>query len=551
MAGAADPDVIPAPRDRFWEGRIGETALETHYDGRRVRCYVERPSDLAAMFGDLVARFPDRDAVVAEDLRLSFLALDDRVARIAGGLATLGVGSDDRVALLLDNGWEFVASLMACNRIGAICVPIGIRQRRAELEFMLSDCGAAVLIHDAALVENVPAVEAVPELRHRFSVGGASEGAEPFEALLTGERMSQVAAIDPEAVAVILYTSGTTGRPKGAMLTHFGIIQSALAFSRCLSFTEAERSLAAIPLSHVSGLVGIFYSTVIAGGALVAMRAGYKVPDLLALAARERVTYTILVPALYTLAVMLPDLDAHDLSAWRIGCFGGAPMPEATIAKLARQLPDMVLVNAYGATETTSPTTIMPPGLNPSHPDSVGQVVPCGRVEIRGEDGSVLAPGETGELWISGPMVVPGYWNRPDANRESFVDGAWRSGDIGTVDGDGFVKVFDRLKDMINRAGFKVFSAEVENVLNHHPQIIESAVVGRPDPVLGERVHAFVRPTEGSALDEAAVRAFCAERLSDYKVPEGATLTVEPLPRNANGKLQKAVLRAQLTESTR
>jgi acyl-CoA synthetase (AMP-forming)/AMP-acid ligase II len=551
MAGTLTPDRTALPQDRFWRGLTGETALETHYDGRLVRCYAERPSDLAAMFRDLAERYPERDAVVAADVRLSFVELEDRVARVAGGLVANGVGIGDRVALLLDNGWEFVAALLACNRIGAICVPIGIRQRRAELEFLLTDCGASVLIHEAALAESAPDAATVPELRHRFSVAGESEGARPFETLLAADPQNAPAAIDPEAVAVILYTSGTTGRPKGAMLTHFGIIQSSLAFSRCLSFTQAERALAAIPLSHVSGLVGIFYSTLIAGGALVALRAGYKIPELLALAARERVTYTILVPALYTLAVMQPDLSGYDLSAWRIGCFGGAPMPEATIARLARLLPDLVLVNAYGATETTSPTTIMPPGFNPDHPDSVGQVVPCGRVEIRGEDGSVLPPGETGELWISGPMVVPGYWNRPDANREAFVDGAWRSGDIGTVDADGFVKVFDRVKDMINRAGYKVFSAEVENVLNHHPEIVEAAVVGRPDPVLGERVHAFVRPVEGSVLDEDAVRAFCAERLSDYKVPETVTLTPDPLPRNANGKLQKPALRQQLTEPAR
>lgn len=551
MAGARVRTVTPAPQDRFWDGRIGATAIERHYDGREVRCYAERPCDLAVMFRDLVGRLPDRDAVVAGDTHLSFSDLDVRVSAIAGGLRNCGIHPGDRVALLLDNGWEFVASLLACNRIGAICVPIGIRQRRAELEFLLTDCGAAVLIHEAALAENVPSAEAVPDLRHRFAVGGAGEGARPFGDLLAADPVTETPALKPETVAVILYTSGTTGRPKGAMLTHFGIIQSSLAFSRCLSFRQTERALAAIPLSHVSGLVGIFYSTLIAGGALITMRAGYKVPELLATAARERITYTIMVPALYTLAVLQPDLAEHDLSAWRIGCFGGAPMPEATIAKLARTLPFLVLVNAYGATETTSPTTIMPPGLNPDHPDSVGQVVPCGRVEIRGEDGSILGPGETGELWISGPMVVPGYWNRPEANREAFVDGAWRSGDIGTIDADGFVKVFDRLKDMINRAGFKVFSAEVENVLNHHPKIVEAAVVGRPDPVLGERVHAFIRPADGSALSEDAVRAFCAERLSDYKVPEGVTLRAEPLPRNANGKLQKPALRAQLTEPVR
>lgn len=244
--------------------------------------------------------------------------------------------------------------------------------------------------------------------------------------------------------------------------------------------------------------------------------------------------------------VMSPDLERNDLSAWRIGCFGGAPMPEATIARLDALLPNMVLVNAYGATETTSPTTIMPPGLNPSHPDSIGQVVPCGRVEIRDDTGRLLGPGETGELWISGPMVVSGYWNRDGANRDSFVDGAWRSGDIGTIDADGFVKVFDRLKDMVIRAGYKVFSAEVENAMNFHPEIVETAVVGRPDPVLGERVHAFVRPVEGSTLNAQALRAFCAERMADYKVPETFTLSPEPLPRNANGKLQKSALRVLL-----
>lgn len=547
MAGAVDD----TPQDRFWSGCVGETAVETHYDGRRVRCYADRPANLAAMFRDLAARFSERDAVVSDDLRLSFGELHGRIARIAGGLSAFGVGSGDRVALLLDNGWEFVAALLACNRLGAICVPIGIRQRRAELEFLLNDCGAAVLIHEAALAENVPPSDAIPGLRRRIAVGGVVAGATTLDDLLGCDPMYGGAEIGEEDVAVILYTSGTTGRPKGAMLTHFGIVQSSLAFSRCLSFTEEERALAAIPLSHVSGLVGIFYSALIAGGALVAMRSGYRVPDLLETAARERISYTIMVPALYTLATMQPDLAAYDLSAWRIGCFGGAPMPEATIATLARLLPDLVLVNAYGSTETTSPTTIMPPGLNPSHPDSVGQVVPCGRVEIRSEDGALLQPGETGELWISGPMVVPGYWNRPEADREAFVDGAWRSGDIGTVDADGFVKVFDRLKDMINRAGFKVFSAEVENVLNHHPAIVEAAVVGRPDPVLGERVHAVVRPVEGSALDEASVRAFCAERMADYKVPETVVLTSDPLPRNANGKLQKPALRARLTESDR
>ena len=220
-------------------------------------------------------------------------------------------------------------------------------------------------------------------------------------------------------------------------------------------------------------------------------------------------------------------------------------MPEATIAALAERLPGLVLVNAYGATETTSPTSIMPPGDGAAHPDSVGRVVPGGSVRVVDAEGRDLPAGEAGEIWIAGPMVVPGYWRRPDANAAEFTaEGFWRSGDIGSLDAEGYLRVFDRKKDMINRAGYKVFSAEVENVLNLHPAIVESAVIGVPDAVLGERVKAVVVPREPS-VTPAAIRAFCAERLADYKIPEFIELSPEPLPRNANGKLQKAALRGR------
>lgn len=189
----------------------------------------------------------------------------------------------------------------------------------------------------------------------------------------------------------------------------------------------------------------------------------------------------------------------------------------------------------------------MPRACWREHMDSVGQVVPCGEVKVVDEDGHPVAPGEAGELWISGPMVVPGYWGLPDANRSEFINGFWRSGDIGSIDVDGFVRVFDRRKDMINRAGFKIFSAEVENVLNSLAGVVECAIVGCPDPVLGERVHAFVVAQEGVLLTANEVRDFCATKLSDYKVPEIVAIDREPLPRNANGKIQKAVLRERLT----
>jgi acyl-CoA synthetase (AMP-forming)/AMP-acid ligase II len=241
---------------------------------------------------------------------------------------------------------------------------------------------------------------------------------------------------------------------------------------------------------------------------------------------------------------MDPAFGSFDLAAWRLGAFGGAPMPEATIRTLAEKLPNLTLVNAYGATETTSPTTIMPPGENLARLDSVGQVVPCGEVVVMDERGKPLPPGTPGEIWIRGPMVVGGYWNKPQANAEGFSDGFWHSGDIGSIDADGFVRVFDRVKDMINRGGYKIFSAEVENTLSYHPGVVECAVIGQHDPVLGERVRAFILPRDAHVTADD-IRRFCAERMADYKVPEIIVMITEPLPRNANGKVQKAILRGR------
>ncbi|WP_091897966.1 class I adenylate-forming enzyme family protein [Bradyrhizobium sp. Rc2d] len=533
--------------DGIWldSGLGGTPRPEVHYDGRTMLCFPERPATLVDMFADLVRRFPDRPAII-EDRIISYRELADLVAAISANLAGLGVTQGDRVALFLGNCWEFLPCVIACNRIGVIVVPIGTRQRQAELTFLLNDSGAKALIFESDLSDAVPPRQDVPSLAHRFAIRGVATDAGSFDDLLApGGPATQAEDVWEEDVAVILYTSGTTGRPKGAQLTHLGIIHSALSFARCHGLNETDRALVAVPLSHVTGLVGVALSAMIVGGCVVLMRQAFKSGDFLALASRERITYSILVPTIYTLCAMSPDLDKHDLSAWRIGCFGGAPMPVATIETLATRLPRLELLNAYGATETTSPATIMPRTQWRGHIDSVGMCVPCGRIKVVDDNGVEVPRGAPGELWIAGPMVVPGYWRRPDANQSEFVDGFWRSGDVGSMDADGFVRVFDRKKDMINRGGFKVFSAEVENVLCSLDGVLECAIVGRADPVLGERVHAVVVVPEGSMLAEAAVKAFCAERLSDYKVPETVTLRTIPLPRNANGKVLKAELREQ------
>jgi O-succinylbenzoic acid--CoA ligase len=270
-------------------------------------------------------------------------------------------------------------------------------------------------------------------------------------------------------------------------------------------------------------------ATVRCAGTLIVLPE-FKARAFLELAARERMTHTLIVPAMYNLCLLDPDFAKFDLSSWRLGAYGGAPMPAATIAALAQKLPGLALMNAYGATETTSPATLMPPVETAHRRDSVGLAVPGAEIKVVDD-----------ELWIRGPMVVSGYWNDPGATAREFTDGFWHSGDVGSIDGEGFVRVLDRKKDMINRGGFKVYTAEVESALAEHPAIAESAVVGYACPVLGERVQAFVVVTNN--VDQDALREFCAQRLSDYKVPEKFTLRREPLPRNANGKILKRELR--------
>lgn len=218
-------------------------------------------------------------------------------------------------------------------------------------------------------------------------------------------------------------------------------------------------------------------------------------------------------------------------------------MPVPTIEILARRLPRLELLNAYGATETTSPATVMPQAAWRNHVDSVGVAGPCAEIKVVDSEDREVPAGEHGELLIAGPMVVPGYWNRPDANSSDFVDGFWRSGDIGSIDADGFARVFDRKKDMINRGGYKIFSAEVESIICGIEGVQECAIFGRPDPVLGERVCAIIVVNGGNDLSREKVQAYCAERLSNYKVPEVISIRSEPLPRNANGKIQKTLLR--------
>ncbi|MEZ5664442.1 MAG: class I adenylate-forming enzyme family protein [Burkholderiaceae bacterium] len=466
---------------------------EAHYGDRIVRCFGDRPTRLHDLLERAAQRHGDNEAVVCGDTRLTWREVHDGAARLAGGLASQGVSAGDRVVLFLSNRPEFVLALFAVQRLGAIAVPVGVREQREGLSWILEHCGARAVFLDGDLVTRLPQDAAQTRLTICCGPAGAElpAGMWRYETLAAWDQAPDVMPAQPEDVAVILYTSGTTGRPKGAMLTHLGIIHSVLHYLVTMDLTERDRSLLAVPATHVTGLIASVAAFAGAGGTLVLMSA-FKASTFLDVAEGERITHTLMVPAMYQLLLLEPGFAQRRLDAWRIGGFGGAPMPVATIDALAKLWPGLHLLNAYGATETTSPTTLMPSGQIRDHADTVGVPLPCADVLVVDDEGREVAPGEVGEIWISGPMVVAGYWNNPEATAREFTAGWWHSGDLGSIDSQGYVRVFDRKKDMLNRGGYKIFSVEVENVLARMPGVVEAAIVGKPCPVLGERVHAFI-----------------------------------------------------------
>jgi acyl-CoA synthetase (AMP-forming)/AMP-acid ligase II len=327
------------------------------------------------------------------------------------------------------------------------------------------------------------------------------------------------------------------------MLAHVNIIHSAMYYEAAMRVTAADRIIAGVPLNHVTGIAALISTAVRAGACLILLEA-FKTVPVLDLAEAERMTYTLMVPAMYNLCLLQPDFAQRRFSAWRLAAYGGAPMPEPTIRKLAAAIPRLQFANCYGATETIVAQLITPPAYAYDRREYVGCSLPGTRVLVMDADGREVPHGEIGELWLTGPNVVRGYWRNPEATATSFQGGFWKSGDIGAVDGDGFVKILDRAKDMINRGGLKIYSAELENVLTDHPAVAEAAVIAKPCPVLGERVHAVICVTGEVGEDELV--ALCQERLSDYKVPETWTISREPLLRNANGKVDKKALREQV-----
>ena len=527
----------------FDRSAVPPTRYELHYgDARMVRCFVDRPKSVHEMLANAVAWRPHGVALVCGEESVTYAELDTLVGRVAGGLEALGVEKNDRVAMVIGNSIEFVIVMFAVARLGAVSVPLNIRHQLAENQHIIEDCEAKVVIHEHDLSDKVPAADALPRLKHAIAL--RRDGvASPLADLLHSSMVPRAVEVDEEDTATILYTSGTTGRPKGAMLTHFSTIHSVIHYKWVMELAEEDRCLLAVPMSHVTGVIALIDTMVHCAGTLVIMPA-FKATDFIDIAARHRITYSLIVPAMFNLCLLAPNFDRADLSAWRVSGYGGAIMPEVTVERIAEKLPRLKLINCYGSTETTSPAVFMPPEEAVARKEYVGLTVPCGHITVMNTEGIEVPFGTPGEVYIAGAMVVPGYFNNPEATEREFKAGYWKSGDLGIMDEKGYLRIIDRIKDVINRGGFKIFASEVENILLDHPAVVEAAVVAKPCPVLGERVHAFV--VLRRKVEDQELTRYCAKVLSDYKVPEVFHRLEQTLPRNANGKVLKRDLRQSL-----
>ncbi len=495
------------------QGRSGRTLPFDMSGVIRTDDGVLRYSDLAPslldMFAASVDRHPDRECVVVlRGERVTYRQLWDRAARVAGGLRAAGVRPGDRVANRHANSLEWCLGFWGTLMAGAVVVPVNTRFSESEVSYVVTDAGAdVVLLPDAALPDGEPYVAA---------------GAEH------------------STLAALMYTSGTTGFPKGAMVTHENFLSNVETCVRAMKIPAASpiRNLISVPLFHATGCNSQLLPTIHLGGTAVIMPA-FDVQAFLHATVDERINVLASVPAIFWLAMNQPNFADFDMSGvgWLI--YGGAPTAPDVISRLRASFPNARLSNGFGLTETSSVSTLLPDEYAELRPETVGFAVPPVEVDLLDPDPLT----GVGELLIRGQNVVVGYWNNPEKTAETFVDGWLHTGDLARIDEDGFVQIVDRLKDMICRGGENVYCVEVENVLAQHPGVFEAAVLGVPDEMMGEKVGAVLVPKPWANLDPLEIQAFVKERIADYNTPQFVCFRSEPLPRNPAGKVLKPVLR--------
>jgi len=483
--------------------------------------------------------FSDHPAILFEGRALSYRDLDERAGRLAGALRAHGTGRGDRVALYLPNIPDFAVCYLAALKVGAVVVSINALFKSDEVAYVLNDSGAGVLFTTGDLLPGVPAAPC-PALRHVVVAEGASGGHASLEDWIArGTREARAVDLDRNAPAVLLYTSGTTGFPKGATLTHGNLVFNQYACAHHMGVRRDDRLMLFLPLFHVFGQNAIM-NTAFTAGATVVLHRRFVPDQVLDSIARQRATMFFGVPTVF-IALLGADLARHDLSSIRYEFSAAATMPGEVARRWAERFGRPVF-EGYGLTEC-SPFACYNHDFR-HRPGTVGTAVENVEVKIMDEEGHEVPLGTWGEICIQGPGVMQGYWGKPEDTARAIRDGWLRSGDVGTMDDEGYVSIVDRVKDMINVSGFKVWPAEVEHVLYRHPAVREAAVYGVGDPVKGEAVRAAIVLAPGAAATAEDIVAFCRSRLAVYKAPAAVEFVPE-LPKSATGKILKRLLRAR------
>jgi long-chain acyl-CoA synthetase len=558
MSRAAIRAKLTAPGERFEMETIEIRGVPT-------RVWKNAPENLRALM--LLARMHGtRTAFIYEDERVTYAAFHRAVAKLARALRERGVAKGDRVALAMRNLPEWPVAFFACVTIGAICVPLNAWWTGHELAYGLADSGTKLLIADDERWERIsPHLAEIPSLEHVFVSRASGELAGPAEHLeaLIGAPNTWAGLPDadiPEETiaadddATIFYTSGTTGKPKGALGTHRNRVTNIFSSGYGASVAALRRGdeppqpvhktmLTVIPLFHVTACSAWLMGTVAAGNTMIFMRRWDPIRAF-EIIEREKVNATGGVPTIAWQLIEHPDRDKYDLSSLEAIAYGGAPSAPELVRKI-REVFGALPGNGWGMTETMATVTGISSEDYLANPTSCGPAVPVADLKIMNEDGSEELPvGEVGELWARGPMVVKGYWNKPEATAETFIDGWVRTGDLARLDEEGCCYIVDRAKDMILRGGENIYSSEVENALYDHPAVTDAALVGIPHHTLGEEPAAVVHLAPGARASEAELQAWVAERLAKFKVPVRILFAEDTLPRNANGKILKKDLKA-------
>ncbi len=472
--------------------------------------YQGRPNSLLEMLRATVDRAPNNEAIVElGGERINYRELWDRAARVSGGLKQQGVQRGDRVAIRLGNSLDWCVAFWGALMSGAIVVPVNTRFSEPEIEYVITDSGSRfVFLPDQPLPSGDPFVV---------------------------EDLAQ-----PD-VAAIFYTSGTTGFPKGAMTTHEGFLSNIETCRRIvpLPMDDSLRTLVSVPLFHVTGCNSQLLPSCESGGATVIMRA-FEVQAFLRAIVAERISSVTSVPAIFWLAINQPNFADFDVSGVRWAMYGGAPIAPDLVGRIVQAFPNARVGNGFGLTETSSVATFLPHEYAGIRPDSVGFAAPVVDLDLLEADS-----GGVGELLVRGPNVVKGYWNKPEATAQTFVNSWLHTGDLARIDADGFVQIVDRKKDMVNRGGENVYCVEVENALCAHPAVYECAVMGVPDTMMGEKVGAVVVLKPGAKTEPAEICEFLKGRLADFKIPQYMAIRPDPLPRNPGGKILKPRLRKE------